>query len=51
MLTVISMSSVGEAVMGVANRGVGQTLHGCDMGVPVLDALLSVLGGKPHLGV
>ena len=43
--------SVGEVVTGVASRGVGQILHACDMSVPVLDAPVSVLVGKPHLGV
>lgn len=48
---VMSTCSVGEAVTGVASGGLGQILHACDMSVPVLDAPVSVLDGKPHLGV
>ena len=36
VLMVMSTCSVGEAVMGVASGGVGQILHGHDVGVPAL---------------
>lgn len=36
VLMVMSTCSVGEVVMGVASGGVGQILHGHDVGVPAL---------------